>query len=426
MNMEQVAEEDLDPMLSPPLSQGTFEEMWTSSIVKPILESTLVASTQPALIPFSEEGGSSMGQANFGLLATAAGSPLAPLSEGYPGGVDFGINLGLGDFSGDPNFLVCSPKDYGAAESCVFPFAEDYPGQFGFNLEFEPSGTAKSVTYTFSPSLNKLFCQMGKTCKVLVKMTGVPPSGSVVRAMAVYKRSEHMAEVVRRCPHHEREHNDEAIPADHLIRVEGNLQAFYHTHPTTNRHSVLVPYQKPQVGMACTIILYNYMCNSSCMGGMNRRPIQTILTLETAQGEVLGRRCFDVRVCACPGRDRRMEEYTQQKAKSSEPTKKAPLQDQRPCAPSRRPVQILPEEDEPECESGAEPEVYTLTTRNRAHYDIIKKLLDALEFKEAHGRENTEGCKCRKSLLKSRKRGAKLTSPHQKKIRMKDETLDSN
>ncbi|XP_060541236.1 cellular tumor antigen p53 isoform X2 [Pantherophis guttatus] len=425
--MDQVAEEDVDPSLSPPLSQGTFEEIWTSQFVDPFWESKMMAPTQQDITSFPAEGNSSMDQTNFGLLAPTAGSPLATVAEGYTVGEDLTIIQDLA-FSGD---LLHPPKDYGTGESCVFPPTEDYPGHFDFNLEFEQSGTAKSVTYTFSPLLNKLFCQMGKTCKVLVKMSGAPPLGSVVRAMAVYKRSEHMAEVVRRCPHHERnqDHNDGVTPADHLIRVEGNPQTHYYRDPATNRHSVLVPYQKPQVGMACTIILYNYMCNSSCMGGMNRRPIQTILTLETAQGEVLGRRCFEVRVCACPGRDRRSEEFTfQQKAKSSETTKKAPSQGQRPGAPSRRPAQIPPEDDEAECESGcgSEPEVYKLVTRNRRHYNILKEILEGLECKEAQQRENTEGCKSGKSILKSRKRGAKLPSPHQKKVRVKDETLDSN
>lgn len=32
-----------------------------------------------------------------------------------------------------------------------------------------------------------------------------PPHGAVLRATAVYKKTEHVADVVRRCPHHQNE-----------------------------------------------------------------------------------------------------------------------------------------------------------------------------------------------------------------------------
>lgn len=98
-------------------------------------------------IPFPAEGNSSMDQTNFGLLAPTAGSPLATLAEGYTVGEDLTIIQDL-SVSPDPQFLLHPSKDYGTGESCVFPPTEDYPGQFDFNLEFEQSGTAKSVTYT--------------------------------------------------------------------------------------------------------------------------------------------------------------------------------------------------------------------------------------------------------------------------------------
>ncbi|MGH0155178.1 UNVERIFIED_CONTAM: hypothetical protein FKN15_035104 [Acipenser sinensis] len=141
----------------------------------------------------------------------------------------------------------------------------------------------------YSTDLKKLYCQIAKTCPIQIKMMTPPPQGAVIRAMPVYKKAEHVTEVVKRCPNHElsREFNDgQVAPPSHLIRVEGNNHAQYVEDPITGRQSVLVPYEPPQVGTEFTTILYNFMCNSSCVGGMNRRPILIIVTLETRESSL--------------------------------------------------------------------------------------------------------------------------------------------
>eukprot|EP00061_Rhincodon_typus_P017075 g45608.t1 len=183
-------------------------------------------------------------------------------------------------------------------------------------------GTGKSQQY--SPELKKLYCQIAKTCPIQIKVMTQPPQGAVIRAMPVYKKAEHVTEVVKRCPNHElsREFNDgQVAPPSHLIRVEGSSHAQYVEDPITGRQSVMVPYEPPQVGTEFTTILYNFMCNSSCVGGMNRRPILIIVTLENRDGQVLGRRCFEARICACPGRDRKADEDSIRKQQVTEGTK---------------------------------------------------------------------------------------------------------
>ncbi|XP_010569471.1 PREDICTED: cellular tumor antigen p53 [Haliaeetus leucocephalus] len=125
----------------------------------------------------------------------------------------------------------------------------------------------------YSPELNKLYCRLAKPCPVQVRVGVPPPPGSLLRAVAVYKKSEHVAEVVRRCPHHERCGGPGDGEDPPLGMGAGGVWG------SLLRRNDMSPFPS-QVGSDCTTVLYNFMCNSSCMGGMNRRPILAILTLE--------------------------------------------------------------------------------------------------------------------------------------------------
>lgn len=351
-----------DNGMEPPLSQETFEDLWS-----------LLPAMQTVNCP--EEGFAD-------LVYPPLPSNMVTLQEG-------GIS-----------------STFNAPQSTGVPSTEDYPGQYGLQLEFEQNGTAKSVTCTYSPDLNKLFCQSAKTCPVLVRVQSPPPSASVLRAVAVYKKSEHVAEVVKRCPHHERsvEPGDDSAPRSHLIRVEGNSMAQY-TEDANGRHSVCVPYEEPQLGSQCTAVLLNYMCNSSCMGGMNRRPIMTIITLESSEGILLGRRCFEVRVCACPGRDRRTEEENFTKKKELKGSGKRAISEPPPSEALVLKKRLTNEE-----------EIFTLQIRGRERYEMFKKLNDALECQDHK--------ESQKLTLKCRKCRDEIKPKKGKKLLVKDE-LDS-
>ncbi|XP_062821685.1 tumor protein p73 isoform X2 [Anolis carolinensis] len=266
----------------------------------------------------------------------------------------------------------------------VIPSNTDYPGPHHFEVTFQQSSTAKSATWTYSPLLKKLYCQIAKTCPIQIKVSGPPPPGTIIRAMPVYKKAEHVTEVVKRCPNHElgRDFNDGlSAPASHLIRVEGNNLSQYVDDPVTGRQSVMVPYEPPQVGTEFTTILYNFMCNSSCVGGMNRRPILIIITLETRDGQVLGRRSFEGRICACPGRDRKADEdhYREQQALNESAAKNG--------NPNKRTFKQSPQ-GMPALGAGmkkrrhGEEETYYVPVRGRENFEILMKIKESMELVE--------------------------------------------
>ncbi|XP_036601493.1 tumor protein p73 isoform X3 [Trichosurus vulpecula] len=266
----------------------------------------------------------------------------------------------------------------------VIPSNTDYPGPHHFEVTFQQSSTAKSATWTYSPLLKKLYCQIAKTCPIQIKVSTPPPPGTVIRAMPVYKKAEHVTEVVKRCPNHElgRDFNEgQSAPASHLIRVEGSNLSQYVDDPVTGRQSVMVPYEPPQVGTEFTTILYNFMCNSSCVGGMNRRPILIIITLETRDGQVLGRRSFEGRICACPGRDRKADEdhYREQQAlnenaaKNGNATKRTFKQ-----SPPAIPALVANVKKR----RHGDEEIYYMPVRGRENFEILMKIKESLELME--------------------------------------------
>lgn len=360
-----------------------------------MLDQSALHSMQPIELNFSEglANGSASNTIQISMDCITMRGPEEPLTPQYTSlGLLNSMDQNGGSTSTSPynndhaQNNVTAPSPYAQPSSTfealspspAIPSNTDYAGPHTFDVSFQQSSTAKSATWTYSTDLKKLYCQIAKTCPIQIKVLTNPPQGAVIRAMPVYKKAEHVTEVVKRCPNHElsREFNDGQIaPPSHLIRVEGNSHAQYVEDSITGRQSVLVPYEPPQVGTEFTTILYNFMCNSSCVGGMNRRPILIIVTLESRDGQVLGRRCFEARICACPGRDRKADEDSIRKqhvsdgTKSSEGTKRPFRQashlSQLPSLKKRR---------------STDEEVFCLPIKGREIYEILVKIKESLEL----------------------------------------------
>ena len=70
-------------------------------------------------------------------------------------------------------------------------------------------------------------------------------------------------------------------PSDpnHLVQCE-HPKVQYITDHVSKRQSLIIPYEQPQGSAEWVTNLFQFMCFTSCIGGLERRAMQVVFTLE--------------------------------------------------------------------------------------------------------------------------------------------------
>ncbi|BFZ23853.1 hypothetical protein BsWGS_26891 [Bradybaena similaris] len=365
--------------LSAPMSQETFNQLW--QFLKEPGDYTQITGRNE--FSFTEDEESTTLQVDRyqirqdvdflnQMLTTSSTSGMSPDSQ---------TNI-IGSTASSPyDDAITSPQSYSPHNTVTSPMPTvpcntDYPGEYGFEISFsQPSKETKSTTWTYSDSLKKLYVRMANTCPVRFKTRSPTPAGTIIRAMPIYMKPEHVQEVVKRCPNHatSKEHNEKHPAPAHLVRCEHKLARYDNDYFNTGRQSVILPHEIPQAGSEWVTNLFQFMCLGSCVGGPNRRPLQIVFTLEK-DGAVLGRRAVEVRICACPGRDRKADERESQPVKGF--VNKRGQQGTGSTVTVGTEIMSVAKKRK----FADDKEIYSLSVRGKENFEILRKMRDALEL----------------------------------------------
>ncbi|KAL3861080.1 hypothetical protein ACJMK2_007165 [Sinanodonta woodiana] len=370
---------------NPPMSQETFEYLWNAlGEVTENGEYTHIASRDLEYQYNDNEEETSLQIDRFRIqnqdtISDLLNPIIGQTSSASSMSPDSQTNI-IGSSASSPyhDGTITSPPPYSPHTNMQSPIPSvpsntNYPGEFGFEISFaQPSKETKSTTWTYSDMLKKLYVRMATTCPVRFKTNPArpPPPACIIRAMPIFMKPEHVQETVKRCPNHatSKEHNENHPAPTHLVRCEHKLGKYVED-GYTGRQSVLIPHENPQAGSEWVTNLFQFMCLGSCVGGPNRRPIQIVFTLEK-DNQVLGRRAVEVRICACPGRDRKADEKTAMPVSKQSP-KKSPL----PRLTLGTEMTVVGKK-----RKIGDDEMFSLAVRGRENYEILCKLRDSLEI----------------------------------------------
>ncbi|KAK5986978.1 p53 DNA-binding domain protein [Trichostrongylus colubriformis] len=119
---------------------------------------------------------------------------------------------------------------------------------------------------------------------------------STIRVHAEYTEERYANKAVERCPNHQYKDASPEI-RQHFVRCEHVNTDYVNKNGT---YFVRIP--------MCDSTSFAFTCFSSCSGGINRRPLQLVFTLETPTGKVQDMCHVALKVCANPLRDSSKED----------------------------------------------------------------------------------------------------------------------
>jgi hypothetical protein len=159
----------------------------------------------------------------------------------------------------------------------------DYSGPHNFEVFVDPN--VLKNPWEYSTMLNKIYIDMKHKFPINFSVKNESLDQLYVRVMPMFAEDRYFQELVFRCICHEQLQDStnqdvSELVAQHIIRCDNNKAQYFGDKNSGKRLSIVIPLSSPQPGTDSVKEFFYFVCKNSCVGGMNRRPIQVIFTLE--------------------------------------------------------------------------------------------------------------------------------------------------
>ncbi|KAL7632931.1 UNVERIFIED_CONTAM: hypothetical protein RMT77_016758 [Armadillidium vulgare] len=181
-------------------------------------------------------------------------------------------------------------------------------GPYNFRINIpEPNLLGVKPQWCYSKMLNRMYVAKNVAFPLNIMLDKYPPRAHL-NICPVYNKSSNRMAPVHRCPNC-RLSDPNQENCLHVIQVEGSSAYYYEQE---ERYMVSVPLGTPAPGDSLVNLFLKVCCNTSCIGGPNRRTFSILISLKLGDNEY-GRQVIDVKCCEGPTRDMNRDEKNQMK-----------------------------------------------------------------------------------------------------------------